>query len=109
MRVALLVEPGAFPPPFDQMPMLLQGFADWRSRWREKMEVFEFFAGRPGGLGIVNAADERELSQMMFEFPLTPYSTIDVRPITPGDDALQRLTETMNNMLAQMQGAGGQP
>ncbi|HEX2064667.1 MAG TPA: hypothetical protein VHE80_09630, partial [Acidimicrobiales bacterium] len=93
MRVAVLVEPGAFPPPFDQMPALLQSFADWRSRWREKMEVFAFYAGRPGGLGIFNVDDERELSQIMFEFPFTTYSTIEARPIVDGDDALRRLTE----------------
>ncbi len=104
MRVALIVEPGEFPPPFDQMPMLLQGFADWRSRWKEKMAVFAFWAGRPGGLGILAVDDERELSQMMFEFPFTPYSNIDVRPIVDGDDALRRLTETVNDRLAQTQG-----
>jgi muconolactone delta-isomerase len=68
------------------------------------MEVFEFWAGRPGGFAIVNVEDERELSQMMFEFPLTPFSVFDVRPIVEGDDALQRLNATVTNMLAQMQG-----
>jgi hypothetical protein len=41
---------------------------------------------------------------MMFEFPLTPYSTVDARPIVDGDEALGRLTQTINDMLAQMQG-----
>ncbi len=70
MRVAILVEAGAVPPPPDQLPMLLQAFAQWRDKWREKMEVFAFWAGRQGGLGVLNVADESELSQMMFEFPL---------------------------------------
>ncbi len=103
MRVAILVEPGAVPPPPDQLPMLLHAFAQWRDRWRGQMELFAFWAGRPGGLGVLNVADETELSQMMFEFPFNPYSTIDVRPIVDGDEALQRLTQTVNDMLAQMQ------
>ena len=106
MRVAILVEAGAVPPPPDQLPMLLQAFAHWRDKWREKMEVFAFWAGRQGGLGVLNVADESELSQMMFEFPLNPFSTVEARPIVDGDEALQRLTQTINQMLAQMQGPG---
>lgn len=106
MRVAILVEPGAVPPPLDQLPMLLQSFAQWREKWRGKMELFEFWSGRQGGIGVLNVADETELSQMMFEFPFNQFSTIDARPIVDGDDALQRLTQTINEMLAQMQGPG---
>ncbi len=106
MRVVVLVEPGAVPPPPDQLPALLQAFADWRERWRDKMELFAFWAGRQGGLGVLNVADERELSQMMFEYPLNPFSSIDARPIVDGDEALQRLTRTINEMLGQAQGPG---
>ncbi len=102
MRVAVLVEPGAVPPPPDQLPMLLEAFAQWRERWQERMELFEFWAGRQGGFAVLNVADESELSQMMFEFPLNPFTTIDARPIVDGDDALQRLTQTVQEMLSQM-------
>ena len=103
MRVAILVGPGAVSPPLPELPMLLQGFAQWREQWRAKMELFQFWAGRPGGMAVLNVDDEQELSQMMFEFPLTPYATIDVRPVVDGDDALQRLTQTVEGILAQMQ------
>ena len=70
------------------------------------MELFEFWAGRQGGLGVLNVADESELSQMMFEFPFNQFSNIDARPIVDGDEALQRLTQTINEMLAEMQPPG---
>ena len=55
---------------------------------------------------MLNVADETELSQMTFEFPFNLFSTIDARPIVDGDEALERLTQTINEMLAQMQPQG---
>jgi hypothetical protein len=49
-------------------------------------------------------AEVSELSQAMMEFPLTPFSSIQVHPTVEGDDALARFTETMKQMLAQMAG-----
>ena len=82
---------------------LLEAFADWRYRWRSKMDAFEFFAGRGGGWGLFNM-DEKELSQAMMEFPFAPFSTIAVHPTVDGDDALARLTNTTKQMLAAMGG-----
>lgn len=104
MRVCILVEPGAVPPPPEMMPKMLAGFVEWREKWRSKMEVFAFWAGRGGGMAIVNAADEVELSQMMMEWPFAPISQIEVRPICDGDDALRRLGKTMQEMAAKMGG-----
>lgn len=103
MRVLVTVEP-SFPVPPEQMPAMLGAFAQWRERWRAKMESFYFFAGRSGGGGVMNTADETELSQMMMEFPFGPVSTINIQPIVDGDDALRRLTATMNTVLSQMKG-----
>jgi muconolactone delta-isomerase len=86
------------------MPLLLEGFTQWRAKWRDKMPVFEFWAGRGGGLGIVDVADATELSQMMMEFPFAQFLQIDVRLIVDGDDALERLKATMAEMTAAMQG-----
>ena len=38
--------------------------------------------------------------------PLNPFSTVEARPIVDGDEALQRLTQTINEMRAQMQQPG---
>jgi hypothetical protein len=44
------------------------------------MEAFEGFAGRGGGWGVFNTEDETELSQIQFEFPLTPFPLVQVHP-----------------------------
>jgi hypothetical protein len=101
MRALVIVEPGPVGPPPDQLLGLLQAFAAWRDKWRGRMEMFEFFAGRGGGWGLFDA-DDLELSQAMMEFPFTPFSSIQVHPTVDGDDALARLTQTTKEMLAQM-------
>lgn len=106
MRACVLVEPGPVGPPPEAMPMVLAAFAQWRDKWRPKMEVFAFWAGEGGGLGIVDVADATELSQMMMEFPFGPFSEVKTRLIVDGDDALARLTKTTNEALAAMQGGG---
>ena len=103
MRALIVVENGAIAPPPDQLPMLIQAFKAWRNKWRDKMEAFEFFAGRGGGWGVFNTSDETEFSQAMMEFPLNPFSTVAVHPTVDGDDALNRLGETINAMLSEMQ------
>jgi hypothetical protein len=102
MRALLLVEPGPVPPPPEQLPMLLQAFKAWRAKWRNQMETFEFFAGRGGGWGVVNA-DDKAVAQQMMEFPFTPFSVISIHPTIDGDEALDMLIATVNEMMAQMQ------
>ncbi len=104
MRALIVVEAGPVGPPPEAMMPTIEATKAWRDRWRPKMESFEFFAGRPGGWGVFNTADEAELSQVMMEFPFGPYSVISVHPTVNGDDALKRLTETMGQMLAAMGG-----
>lgn len=102
MRALVIVEPGVIGPPPEAMTALLGAFSQWRAKWRPKMETFEFFAGRPGGWTAVNCADETELSQMMMEFPFGPFSVVSVHPTVNGDDALARLTATVQQQMAAM-------
>ena len=97
MRVLVLVRPRHFVPR-DQFPSLMQGFADWRGRHRERMEVFEFFAGGGGGVAIVNVPDEATLQQLIIEYPFAPFSEFEVRPILDGDTALQQWQAALQAM-----------
>src|SRR5215208_3487301 len=97
MRVFVLVEPKFFVSP-DMFPSLLEGFADWRERYRDRMESFEFFAGGGGGFGVVNVADEATLNQMMVEYPLLPFSEVEVHPLVDGDTALNQWRQTLQQM-----------
>ncbi len=102
MRTFILSRPGPTPPPPEMMPALLQAFKAWRGRWRPKMENFEFFAVGGGGWGVLNTADEKELSQAMMEYPFAPFSVIEALPTVDGDEALDRVIQTMDQMMAAM-------
>jgi hypothetical protein len=88
------------------MPALIGAFKAWREKWRSKMEMFEFFSAGAGGWGVLNAADDRELSQIMLEYPFQAFSANELIPTVNGDDALQRLGETFEQMMAAMKQGG---
>ena len=54
------------------------------------MEAFEFFAGGGGGFGVFNVPDEATLNQIFIEYPFSPFSTIEFRPVLDGDTALRQ-------------------
>jgi hypothetical protein len=83
------------------MPLLV-AFQAWRDKWRPQMEMFEMFAGRQGGWGVFRCTDEVELSQMMMEYPFTPYSVLGIHPTVDGDTGLKRLTQTVQQQMAAM-------
>ncbi len=101
----MVSRPQFFVPP-DQDPALFDAFADWRERYRDSMESFEFFAGGGGGFGIFDG-DEATLNAMMVRYPFFPYSQITVRPILDGDSALGQWREIMSEMMGA--GPGVQP
>ena len=98
MRCMVTSNPGPINPPIDMMPRLVEAFAQWREKYRPKMETFDFFAGRQGGCGIVNVRDEAELSQMMMEFPFGPFSEVRIEPVVDGDIGLKQLKESVTQM-----------
>jgi hypothetical protein len=98
MRFAVIDRGPRFQVPLEQFPTMWEAFAAWRDRYRDKMESFEFFIGGGGGFGVVNVADERELQQMLIEYPFTMYSEIEVRPIADGDASLRQWGEVLQAM-----------
>ncbi len=99
MRIVVISRP-RFPVPPDQLPPLVQGFAAWRERYRSMSESFEFFAGGGGGFGVVNVPDEATLNQIMMEYPLGPFSELEIRPVLDGDKALAQLLAFLQAMAA---------
>jgi hypothetical protein len=61
MRVFVLVEPKLFVPP-TCFPACLESFADWRERYKDRMESFEFFAGGGGGFSASSTWPTRRRS-----------------------------------------------
>ena len=99
---ALIVTRQTSAPPMEAMPMLVGAFNQWREQHRDKMEVFAFFTSGTGGCGIVNVADEMELYQLSAQFPLAPFSSVEVEVLVEGDAALQFLTQRIQALAAQM-------
>jgi len=97
MKVLVTIHP-QFPLPPDQLGPMTEGFIAWRERYRSKMESFYFYAGKGGGAGVFNVADEAELSQIMLEWPFTFFSDINVEPVLDGDLGLEQLQAAVQAM-----------
>ena len=100
MRVCVIDRGSRFPIPPEQMPVLWERFTEWRERWRDKMESFEFFADGNGGFGVVNAADENEVQQMMLEYPFSVFDEVELRIVVDGDVSLGRWGEAIRQMAS---------
>ena len=87
------------PVPAEQLPSIMERFAEWREQYRNHLQSFEFFAGSPGGFMVINVADEVMLNQLMAEYPFLNYLDIEVRPIIDGDTALAQWWQVMRQML----------
>ena len=97
---ALIVARQKTPPPMEMMPMLVDGFRQWRDQYRDRMEHFSFFASGTGGCGIVTIANEMELHNMVTSWPFTPYSDVQVEILVDGDEALQGFIEMIQSQMA---------
>ncbi len=102
MRFLVIDRGPRFLVPPEQLPALLQAFADWRERYRSTTEVFEFFADGSGGFGIYNAPDEATLLQGLLDFPFRPFDDIEVRPILDGDKGLAQFQAFIQARMAAM-------
>ena len=87
----------AVPP--EQLPSIMERFAEWREQHRDHTESFEFYAGGGGGFMIIDVPDEVELNSMMSEYPFMPYLEVDVHPIIDGDTGLEQWWQVMRQML----------
>ena len=87
----------AVPP--EQLPAIMERFADWREQHRDRTESFEFYAGGGGGFMVIDVPDEVELNQMMAEYPFMPHLEVDIHPIIDGDTGLEQWWQVMRQML----------
>ncbi len=98
MRVYIADRGTRFQPPQEQVPALWDEFAEWRNRWRNKMETFQFFTDGNGGFCIANLADETELQKMVIDYPFTQFDELEVRVIADGDASLKQWREALKQM-----------
>ena len=61
------------------------------------MEQVWNFAGVAGGGGILNVASLEELDAVMSGYPLSPFSSVEIYPLTDLAASLQRVKERMEH------------
>jgi muconolactone delta-isomerase len=81
-------------------PELMDAMLAWVRRHREsgRMEQVWNFAGVQGGGGILNVDSLEQLSEIMAEMPLAPFSNIQVYGLTDVEAAMERARKTMEQM-----------
>ncbi len=103
MRFMFLARPQLALPP-EMVPQIVEGFASWWDRYRDRWETGGFFAGGGGGVAICNVADEVEFHRMILEWPLTPYTQIETRALVDVDAALTQWREVLAGMAMGQEG-----
>lgn len=98
---ALIVARDKTPPPMEMLPLLFEGFRQWREQYRDQMEHFSFFASGSGGCGVVTVENEMALHNMVVSWPLASYSHMQVEVLVDGDEALQSVTDMIQSQIAQ--------
>ena len=99
---ALIVARQKTPPPMEMMPIIVDGFRQWRDQYRDQMDRFSFFASATGGCGIVTVDNEMDLHKLVASWPLTLYSDMQVEVLVDGDEALQFLAEFIQSQAVQI-------
>jgi hypothetical protein len=99
---ALVVARQKTPPPMEVMPILIDGFQQWRTQSRDQKDHFSFFAGGTEGCGIVTVDNEMDLHKLVASWPLTPYSDMLVEILVDGDETLLFLTEFIQSQPVQI-------
>ncbi len=88
------------PPPPDMLPALVEATTQWMA-WAKgsgKFEAIYSVAGQAGGLGIAMVDSLEELDDVVQSYPITPYSNVQVFPLSDVDHALATLREQVKKM-----------
>jgi hypothetical protein len=97
------------PVPPEQLPSIMERFADWRAQYAHYMQSFEFFAGGGGGFMVLDTPDEILLNRIMAEYPFAAYIDTKVHPIIDGDTGLDQWWQVMRQMLGDSEASEGSP
>lgn len=89
--------------PLEVLPSLIDAMLAWMRKYQgKKMEQVWSFAGIQGGGGIINVESAEELDTIMAEWPLNPFSAVEVYPLADLEAKLQQMKQ-----VAQAMAAGG--
>jgi hypothetical protein len=93
MKIAVIYRP-RHTPPFERIPEMFQGVAQWIEKYGDRFETLYFFPGG-GGVGIADVDDAAELQQMTAEHPFTIYADVEIHPAVDAQTSLKTLREAL--------------
>ncbi len=93
----LITGKNKFPMPPEIAPALIDASIAWAKKYtgNGKLEQLWGLAGIAGGGGIVNVGSPDELDTVMTEFPLGPFTDIEVYSLTDFTGSLEKLKQVM--------------
>jgi muconolactone delta-isomerase len=97
----LVVANNRGPVPPDMAIGLFESFSAWLKKYtaNKKIEQAFGFAGEQGGGGILNVDSFDELNAIIAEWPLNPFSQIDVHPLMDLQTSIQQTKQAILAML----------
>ena len=100
----LVVTKQATPMPPEMVPGLMAAMRAFSARYTAsgKIEQSWSFAGLSGGGAILNVASLEELDEIMAEFPLGPFSHIEIYGLVHLDKSLDAAAKAFEAMMGAM-------
>ena len=106
MKFVIISNPRYQPPPEMIVPMI-DAFIAYQTKYKESGNILESwsFAGRVGGMAVLEVDSHEQLDAIMAENPFGPFSAIEVHPlldlvesVTIGKQVAQARMEAMAKM-----------
>jgi muconolactone delta-isomerase len=87
--------------PPDVMTDVIYAMKSWLQKYNEKIEQAWGFAGTQGGGGIIDVDSLEELDVIMTEFPMGPFSEIQIHGLVDLEPSLERLQLALQTMSSK--------
>ena len=84
-----------YPLPPEVASDIMGALLAWSKKYSDngKFEIIWSYAGKTGGGGIANVDTLEELDALMTEFPMAPFSEVEVTPIVDLHPSIERARE----------------
>jgi muconolactone delta-isomerase len=87
--------------PPELMTDVIGGMKSWLQKYKGKIEQSWGFADTQGGGGILNVESLEELDLILTEFPMGPFSELDVHGLVALEPSLERLQIALQSMSSR--------
>ena len=98
----LVISKSKYPLPTEAISGLMDGAMAWKRKYGGKIEQLNAFAGMQGGMGIIDVDSAEELDTIIAELPMSPFSDIEIYPLTDVEGTWQR-----SKQIAEATARGG--